>query len=38
MVSARRLAPDDPTRVLDGAGIAEPFSLMADPEHGDTTW
>jgi hypothetical protein len=38
VVPARRLAPHDPPRALDGVGIVDPFASMADPEHGCSAW
>src|SRR5262249_26250690 len=34
VVTARRLAPDDPPGALDGAGVVDTLPAVADSEHG----
>jgi len=38
VVTARRLAPDDPPGALDGVGVVDAFPAVADSEHGRSDW
>jgi hypothetical protein len=38
VVTARRLAPDDPPGALEGIGVVDPFTTVADSEHGPSDW
>jgi hypothetical protein len=38
VVSARLLAPDDLAGAIDGVGVVDSFSIVADSEHGDIAW
>ena len=38
VMATRRLAPDDPPGALEGIGVVDPFSAVADSDHGPSDW
>jgi hypothetical protein len=38
VVTARRLALDDPSGALEGVGVVDPFPALADSEPGPSAW
>jgi hypothetical protein len=38
VIPARRLAPDDSPGALEGIGVVDPFSAVADSDHGPSDW